>query len=352
MRLRYVQAWVDREGKAHHYFRRTGHPRVRLPGLPGSAEFMRAYEAALEAAPAEIGAGRSRPGSVGAAIAGYYTSLEYGSLATATKAARRSVLERFRDAYGDFPLANMPQRFLVTFPDGMKPHAARNWLKAIRGLMTFAVSRQMMAADPSLGIKLPKVKTDGHHSWEEHEIELYQATHPIGSKARLAFALGLYTAQRRSDVIRLGPNNLRDGHIEVRQRKTGTFVAIPILPELQAILDATPCEHPTLIVNSIGRPYSPSDFSEWFRRQCDAADLPRECVFHGLRKAALTRLANSGATTHEIASISGHKSLKEIERYTKAASQRQLAHNAIGKLTSTKRESKVSNRAKLTLVSR
>src|ERR1700740_1612652 len=126
----------------------------------------------MKGAPAERGAGRSRPGSVGAAIAGYYTSLEYGSFSTATKAARRSVLERFRDAYGDFPLANMPQRFLLTFLDGMKPHAARNWLKAIRGLMTFAGSRQMIAADPSLGIKLPKLKTDGHHTWDEDEIEL------------------------------------------------------------------------------------------------------------------------------------------------------------------------------------
>ena len=279
MRLRYVQAWVDREGKAHHYFRRKGHPRVPLTGFPGSARFMRAYEAALEAAPAAIGAGRSRPGSVGAAIAGYYASLEYGSLATATKAARGSVLERFRDAYGDFPLTNMPQRFLLTLLGGMKPYAARNWLKAIRGLMTFAVSRQMIVADPSLGIKLPKLKTGGHHTWDEDEIELYEATHAIGTKARLAFALGLYTAQRRSDVIRLGPDNLRDGHIEVRQQKTGAVVAIPILPELQAILDATPGEHPTFIVNSVGRPYSPSDFSEWFRRQCDVANLPPSACF-------------------------------------------------------------------------
>lgn len=41
IRLRYVQWWVDREGRAHHYFRRRGFPRVSLPGLPGSPEFMR-----------------------------------------------------------------------------------------------------------------------------------------------------------------------------------------------------------------------------------------------------------------------------------------------------------------------
>src|SRR5262249_55937791 len=44
------------------------------------------------------------------------------------------------------------------------------------------------------------------------------------------------------------------------------------------------------------------------------AGLPPECSFHGLRKAALTRLADAGKTVHQIAAVSGHKTLKEIER--------------------------------------
>ena len=56
---------------------------------------------------------------------------------------------------------------------------------------------------------------------------------------------------------------------------------------------------------------------------------PPECSFHGLRKAALTRLADAGKTVHQIAAVSGHKTLKEIERYTKAADQRRLAREAL-----------------------
>jgi hypothetical protein len=67
LRLKYVQAWVDRDGRVHRYFRRPGYPRVRLPGLPGSVEFMTAYQAALETR-VEIGAAkRSKPGSVSTA---------------------------------------------------------------------------------------------------------------------------------------------------------------------------------------------------------------------------------------------------------------------------------------------
>jgi hypothetical protein len=76
LRLRYVHAFVDRHGKARHYFRRHGR-RIPLPGLAGSPEFNRAYEQALAGAPpaAEIGAARTIAGSVNAMIVGYLSSV-------------------------------------------------------------------------------------------------------------------------------------------------------------------------------------------------------------------------------------------------------------------------------------
>jgi hypothetical protein len=58
----------------HHYFRRPGYKRGRLPGLLGSAEFMQAYQQAFELAPQPVGAKRNRPGSVGAVVAAYLDS--------------------------------------------------------------------------------------------------------------------------------------------------------------------------------------------------------------------------------------------------------------------------------------
>ena len=56
-----------------------------------------------------------------------------------------------------------------------------------------------------------------------------------------------------------------------------------------------------------------------------------KCVPHGLRKARMRRLAERGATTKEIASVSGHKTLKEVERYTVAADQARLARAAMAR---------------------
>ena len=331
IRLKYVQAWVDGEGRATHYFRRRGYPRVRLPGLPGSAEFNRAYEMALGSKPAPVGTKRSTPGSVSAAVAEYYESQAFRSLSGGTPGKRRAILEHFREQHGHKPLALLPKEFIVALLDTMLPHNAKNWLKAIRHFIKWCAERKLIREDPTWGIRVKVPKSDGHHTWSEDEIAQFEAHHPIGSKARLALALGLYTAQRTSDVIRMGRQHIKDGVLTVRQEKTGAWLAIPLHPELRALLDAAPGNHLTLLITKSGKGYSGNNFAEQFRVWCDAAGLPKECRFHGLRKAACRRLAEAGCTVHEIAAISGHKTLKEIERSTKAADQARLAREAMAK---------------------
>jgi hypothetical protein len=74
-----------------------GFKKVPLPGLPGSEEFMAAYQQALACTqPQQIGADRTKPGTVNAAIAGYYTCGAFRNLAPTTQQQRRSILERFR----------------------------------------------------------------------------------------------------------------------------------------------------------------------------------------------------------------------------------------------------------------
>ena len=220
---------------------------------------MVAYQAALAAAPLAIGVGRSKPGTIAAAVAAYLVSPQFSGLAEGSRVARRAILQRFRDEHGDKPISSMPTQFIALVLGTKKPHAARNWFKAIRALCQFAVSVEMIAADPTQSIKLPKVKTEHRRPWTDAEIEQYGRTHLIGSKARLALALGLYTIQRLGDVRRMGPQHIRDGEITVRQSKTGTALTLPVLPQLQAIIEATPCEHMTFLVTKSGRPYSSND---------------------------------------------------------------------------------------------
>jgi integrase len=87
----------------------------------------------------------------------------------------------------------------------------------------------------------------------------------------------------------------------------------------------------TFLVTEFVKPFTAAGFGNWFREQCDIANL-NHCSAHGLRKAAARRLAEAGCTEHEIAAITGHASLREIVRYTKAADQKRLAAAAMAKV--------------------
>jgi integrase len=113
-------------------------------------------------------------------------------------------------------------------------------------------------------------------------------------------------------------------------RRSGTLT-IPVHPDLQAALDATPGGHLTFLRTPGGKPYSARGFTQWFARMCAAAGLPPRCTFHGLRKAACRRLAEAACSAHEIAAISGHRTLKEIARYTSAADQGRMARKAMAR---------------------
>ena len=123
----------------------------------------------------------------------------------------------------------------------------------------------------------------------------------------------------------------KNGAIHVRQLKTRAELTIPVHPALAAIIAETPGRHLTFLTTQFGQPFTAAGFGNWMREQCNAAGLPH-CSAHGLRRAAARRLAEAGCTEHEIASITGHASLREITRYTKAADQVRLAVSAMDKV--------------------
>ena len=118
--------------------------------------------------------------------------------------------------------------------------------------------------------------------------------------------------------------------MSVRQQKTGAELAIPVHTELQTIITATTTGQMTFLITELGKPFTPAGFGNWFRDRCDEAGLSH-CSAHGLRKAAARRLAEAGCTANEIAAVTGHASLREIARYTKAADQKRLATAAMAK---------------------
>ena len=222
------------------------------------------------------------------------------------------------------------------------PEAANNLLKVLRVILSYAVSVGMIASNPATGVRKYRSRSEGFHSWSEDEIAQFEKRHEMGARARLAFALLLYTAQRRSDVIRMGWQHVQSDVIAVRQEKTGTALMIPLHPDLKLALASVPRTNMTFLMTEKGAPFTPAGFGNWFRDQCNAAGLP-QCSAHGLRKAEATRLANVGCSTDQIKAITGHRSLAEVAHYTRAADQQRLARQALGIQLGAEEEQKLSN---------
>lgn len=337
IRLAWVHAYRDRHGKARYYFRRPGFKKVTLPGAPGSEAFMEAYRAALSGAPPrrQIGADRVTPGTIHAAVSAYLASPTFAVMALETRRTRRNILERFRVEHGEKRLALLQRGHIerMVAAKAATPSSCRNFLNTLRAMLDFCVMTGQRTDNPALGVKRPPIKTAGYRTWEEDDIAAFEARHPIGTRARLALSLLLHTAQRRGDIVRMGRQHIQGDALKIRQGKTGTLVEIPITPAFRAIIGATPSEHLTFLTTHRGIPFTAAGFTNWFRAMCNEAGLPKGTSAHGLRKGACRRLAEAGCSANEIAAISGHISLREVQRYTLAADRGRMARSAMASVT-------------------
>ncbi|MBP9048780.1 MAG: tyrosine-type recombinase/integrase [Tabrizicola sp.] len=276
---------------------------------------------------------RHPPGTIAALVVSYYRSSEFLNLKPITQRTYRSTIEPFREAHGDKVTAGLKREHVKAIISKLtdRPAVANNWLKTIKILMRHALENGMRADNPTIGIRKLRTGSLGYRTWTESEIQVYYDRHPIGSRARLALDLMLFTGQRRADVVRMGLQNLREGVLTVRQSKTGTEVEIPLHPTLRASLDALTKKNMTFLLTEYGKPFAVAGFGNWFRDRVTEAGLPDGLSAHGLRKAACRRLAEAGCTGPQIMAISGHKNLKEVQVYIQAADQLGLARAAVDK---------------------
>jgi integrase len=333
VRLRYIDRFTDRHGKVRHYFRRPGGARIPLPD-PSDPGFIAAYQAALDGQPAAAERVKGAPGTFDRLLFEYFRSPDFLRQKKSSQTVTRRILEAFAKEHGGKRVATMPRKAVVHVigQKSATPAAANNLLKKLRSLIRFGIANGYRPDDPTIGIK--RFKEGTHHSWTEQEIAKFEARWPVGSRERTAFALALFTGQRRADIASMtwAAYDAAAGLIEVVQEKTGTPLTIPVHRDLRSALASWPREHVVILTTSLEKPFSVAGFGNWFADAIAKAGLPKRCVLHGLRKAAARRLADIGCSTHEIASITGHASLEEVERYTKQAEQKRLARSAVARL--------------------
>jgi integrase len=363
-KLRYLVKDRSRHGKRRLYVRVPGRPSVRLL-VDDTADpyFPECYARGLKGEqwrpPVKAGEPESRggklivkatkalPGSFRAMVIEYLRYFENDPRSSpVTKAARRRYLERVCQAatapdspylLGDMPAKKFGKKHLLLVRDRMiaTPEAANAMHKAVRALLDWAVERDIVTANPAADVEHIKTYSEGFKTWTEAHIARFIARHPLGTKAHLAMSLLLYIGPRRSDVVKFGPNDVRNQviHFEVEKnnRRLHKELAIPILPVLDDVLKASSLGKKTYLETEYGKPFTPAGFGNWFRDRCDEAGL-QGLSAHGLRKALQVIGSENDLTDRELMAIAGHESEKETSRYTKKRDRTKLAASGMKKL--------------------
>lgn len=140
------------------------------------------------------------------------------------------------------------------------------------------MEQDIVDADPTRDVRRAQDVMKAYYTWTLDEVDRFEQRHPVGTKARLAFALLLYTACRREDAARLGPQHIRNGrprYVKAKnERRKPVAVDIPVLPNLAEAIASLPTSHLTFLVTEYGKPFPRAGFGNRFRQWRDQAGPP------------------------------------------------------------------------------
>jgi integrase len=341
--LPYLMRDQDRHGNWRIFARRNGR-KIRIREKPGTPEFARAYSDALEALDAPVPEGRkiAPAGTLGWLAALYFASGEFKGLDPRSQASRRLIIEEClreprkpgsSDLMARCPLAAFSAKHMKVLRDRKisKPGAANNRRKHLSAMFGWAVEAGHVKSNPVRDARRIRYRSKGFHTWSVEEVRQYEDHHPIGTKARLALALLLFTGVRRGDVVTLGKQHIRDGWLRFVPGKTRHLRDVlsekPVLPALADVIARSPVGDLTFLVTEYGRAFTAAGFGDRIRKWCDAAGLP-QCTAHGLRKAGATIAADLGASDRQLMALYDWTTASMATPYTRATDKKRLTEEA------------------------
>ena len=325
--------------------------------LSNNTKFVEAWLAEMKRAaiaPVAPGAVSAKSGTAAWLRIEYLASPNFDRLTPSMKDKIKRHVESFCTRYADILVTAFDNESVekIFLKMANQPAKANQWLRAIRYLFKYAIKRKLRTDNPAADIKRlqPKVRVgddgafeEGHLTWPLALVTRAREKFPIGTEMRLAIEMINTLAFRRSDAIRVGLPNTYAGHLDDgrpatfirytqyknRENKPVT-VDTPIPAELMAIIKATKATGlKTWLVGKRGGSFTEDGFTYWFADEMAKAGMPKQYTPHGLRKRCLTDMAERGCTIHGIMAVSGHLTMKEVERYTRMADRAKNARAAM-----------------------
>lgn len=267
--------------------------------------------------------------TVGWLLQQYEESAEFDRLSPATKDLYKHVL-KLLDDIRYHPVADVKPKHIKTIRDknAKRPGIASAFVAAAGSLFKWALDNEIRDDfNPAHSVKRLKLKERG--PWPDAALK--DAEEKLTGGVKTAFMLGLYTGQRRGDVLAMRWSAYDGEYITLTQIKTKEPLVIRVAPPLKAHLDSLTKQGPLMVVRDNGHPWTEGGFETAFRKAVARLGYGR-LLFHGLRHTAATRLAEAGCSVFQIAAVTGHKDLHTVRRYTKRAEQKKLADSAMAQV--------------------
>lgn len=317
----------DRKGKPRHYLQVKGQKLIRLPDAPmDSPDFLAAWAAAMKRAKGV--APRPGKGTIAALCTSFLLSRDFRDNSTSYQSILRRHCMAIEGRAGGAYAKDLMPRHITADMAPLTASVALARLKTWRALCKHGLASGALLSDPTATIKRPEqAKNGGHEAWTRDEVATFRARWPIGTTQRAIFEVLHWTGARISDAVRLGPGMVRkEGVLVFRQQKTGEPANVPWTCTLPGYVEAADRDmmlaaiahlsgQMTFLATRHDRTRSGKSIGGDVSAAAKLAGVKKTA--HGLRKTRATALAEGGATASQIAAWTGHKTLAEVEHYTR-----------------------------------
>ncbi len=159
--------------------------------------------------------------------------------------------------------------------------------------------------NPLTNIQKPKCNPPRERRLSDNELK-YILNHNFKNRnMNNIIELAIETGMRKSEILSITNNNIKDNCIYLSDTKNNSPRKIPLTKKVK------------VIINKSILPYSISSNAvrlNWYRmtKRAGIVDLH----FHDLRHEAISRFFEKGLSIPEVSLISGHKDVRQLMRYT------------------------------------
>ncbi len=289
-----------RRAEYHYAWKGKGAP--RLPGQPGSDEYVAAYQAAH--------AVRKQPttGTMYELITAFRASPEFAKLKPATKRAYLTYLDLIEARWRNLPIAALNEvgvrRHFIAWRNEMAttPRKADYAVGTLKRLLAWSVAEVRIQHNHAAPIGRLHSADRSDSIWTDEEMDRLGAH--ASPELMWAVRLASFTGLRQGDLIRLTWTNYDGASFALRTSKRGKSVLIPATAGCRALVKEIAKRQATILTTSRGhRPWTADGLRSSFGKACAEAQIDR--TFHDLRRTAATRLVAEGHPSSAVAMMMG-----------------------------------------------